>query len=171
MKPGPKKFDLQKAKDWADFILKVVSVLAIAAGGSWAYYQFRLADTTASNIQLSVSTEVLKYTDDYRLLLIHVRPKNIGKVPVTPGADGLVVTVYKFPDNEKPGPIQLDKLSAIYKTDVLKKYTDGYVLEPGVEYDEIVALLLPKNEVIMASAVMDLGEQTEIDQSHLVRIE
>lgn len=165
------RFDLQKAKDWADFALKAVSVLAIIAGGSWAYYKFRLTDTTASNIQLTVSTEVLQYTEDYRLLLIHVKPKNIGKVPVTPGKDGLIVSIYKFPSDRKPGPVGLDSLPAIHKTDVLKKFTDGYELEPGVEYDEVEALIVPKGTIFMAKAVMDLGDKTEVDHVNFVRVE
>lgn len=165
------RIDLQKARDWADLVLKAVSVVAIIAGGSWAYYQFRVTETNASNIQLTISTEVVKYSDENRLLLIHIKPKNIGKVLVTPGKDGLVLTVRKLPDDYKPGAVDLAKLSEVHKVDVLKKYPEGYELEPGVEYDEVDALIVPKGTVYAVDAVMDLGDSSEVDQMHVVQVE
>lgn len=40
---------LQVAQDWADLVLKVMSIIAITLGGWWAYYQFVISETTASN--------------------------------------------------------------------------------------------------------------------------
>lgn len=165
------RIDLQKARDWADLVLKMLSVVAIIAGGLWAYYQFQVTETDASNIQLTISTEVVKYSDENRLLLIHIKPKNIGKVLVTPGKDGLVLTVRKFPGDYKPGAVDLDKLSEVHRVNVLKKYPDGYELEPGVEYDEVDALIVPKGAVYAVDAVMDLGDNTEVDQMHIVQVE
>ncbi len=161
--------ELQKAKDWVDLILKVMSIAAIIAAGAWAYYQFRLTDTDASNIQLTVSTEVLKYSDDNRLLLIHVRPKNIGKVPVLP--QHLNVTVRDLPGDLKPGSVELEKLKERYKTDVLDRFNGGgYELEPGVEYDEVVTIIVPKG-MYSVSAEMDLGDDYEVDQTGITKVE
>ena len=120
---------------------------------------------------MTISTEVVRYSDENRLLLIHIKPKNIGKVLVTPGKDGLVLTVRKVPDDYKPGTVDLDKLSEVCEVNVLKKHPEGYELEPGVEYDEVEALIVPKGAIYAVDAVMDLGDSTEIDQMHVVQVE
>lgn len=69
--------DLQKARDWVDLVLKIMSIIAIIAAGVWAIYQYKITETDASNIQLTVSTEVLKYEGNNRLLLIHTLNRKI----------------------------------------------------------------------------------------------
>ncbi|GBL47269.1 hypothetical protein SFMTTN_3103 [Sulfuriferula multivorans] len=65
----------------------------------------------------------------------------------------------------------MDKLPEVYKVNILKKYTDGYELEPGVKYDEVEALILPKNTSYAINVVMDLGDNTEVDQNNIARVE
>lgn len=163
------EINLQKFKDWVELTLKVMSVLAIIAGGIWAYYQFRLTETTSSNIQLTINTEIVNYSDEYQLLVIHVKPKNIGKVLVVPDKDGLVVTVREIPRNQQTGAINLENLPILHSSDLLKKFTAGYELEPGVEYDEIETLVVPKGKIYAIKAVMDLGDNTEVDQVTITR--
>jgi len=165
------RIDLQKARDWADLCLKVASIIAIFAGGWWAYHQFEITETAASNIQINVTTEVLRYSDDTRLLLVHAKPKNIGKVRVEPGKEGLVITVRSLSRDLKPGAVDLENLPELYKVDVLKRYPDGYELEPGVEYDEVAALIVPKETMYAVRAEMDLGDKTEVDHTTAVRVE
>lgn len=165
------QFNLQKSKDLAELILSVVSVIAIFAGGIWGYYQFSVTDTTTSNIQLSVSTETFKYSNEYQLLVIHVKPKNIGKVLVKPGKDGLLVTVREIPGNQQLGAINLEKFPIFHKADLLKKFTEGYELEPGVEYDETETLVVPKGKLYSIKTEIDLGDNTEIDQVTITRID
>jgi len=168
------RITLQSTKEYVDLILKALSILAIIAGGGWAYYQFRLFETNAANIQISVSTETLKYSDDFKLLVIHSKVKNIGKVLVEPGKGGLVLTVRKLADELKPGAVDLAKAPVVPPgpTNILKRYPDGYVLEPSVEYDEVLALVVPnENAVYAASAVLDLGDNDEVDHTTFARLE
>ncbi|MBI3480501.1 MAG: hypothetical protein HY016_09140 [Nitrosomonadales bacterium] len=161
--------ELQKARDWVDFVLKAMSILAIIGAGGWAIYQFKITDTDASNIQLVVSTEVIKYQGDNRLLLIHVRPKNIGKVRVSPKR--LTLTVSDLPIDIKPSVIDLTKLSEKYKTDILDRFKDGYDIEPGVEYDDIVAMIVPKNTMYSVYSEMEFKEGDEVDHTAIARVE
>lgn len=163
--------DLQRARDWADFFLKSLSMVAIVVGGTWAYYQFQVTDTTASNTQLMVSTESHRYSDDSRLLLIHAKLKNIGKVPVTPDKAGFLITVRSIPNNAKSGVLELESLPEFYKTDLLKRFPDGYELEPGVEYDEVLALVVPKDSMYAIKAVLNLEDNTEVDHTTVARAE
>ena len=68
---------------------------------------------------------------DSRLLAVHLKMKNIGKVPVKP--EHLMVTVRDIPDSLKPGVLEISKLKELYAEDVRKRYPDGYLLEPGGE--------------------------------------
>lgn len=162
--------ELQKAKDWADLVLKGVSIAAIIAGGVWAIYQFKITDSDASNIQLTVTTKVLPYSKDKKILLVHARPKNIGKVSVEPKHFWL--TVNDIPSGMPAGAIDLKKLKERYKTDILKGFPDGYELEPGVEYDEVVALIVPDDKSLYSvTGEIDLDEKNEIDHTAVVRVE
>lgn len=162
--------DLQRTRDWADLLLKALSIFAILVGAGWGLYQFQITETTASNIQLTVSSESQPYSADSRLLLIHIRPKNIGKVLVTAGKEGLLVTVRSIPRGEKNGMLDLEKLPEFYKIDLMKRFQDGYDLEPGVEYDEVVALIAPKGSMYAIKATLDLGGNTEVDHTAITYI-
>lgn len=162
--------NLQKTKDWADIVLKVISVIAIIVGGIWAYFQFAVTAATDSNIELAIKTEVIHYSENDRLLLIHVRPKNIGKVPVSP--DHFTVSMRDLPLNLKPGKIDLDNLNESYSTSILDKYKDGYDLEPGVTYDEVWAVIVPKDTMYAIRAEIDFdNNENEIDQTAVVKVE
>jgi len=136
--------NLQKARDWADLLLKSTSVLALILGGVWAYYQFWITDVDAHNIQLFVSTESQPYSDNSRLLLIHVKPENIGKVRVDVGQDGFEVIVRSIVPNGGPGVLEREKMPEFYRVNLMERFPKGYELEPGVKYDEVVALVVPK---------------------------
>lgn len=161
---------LQKAMDWADFLLKVVSIIAIVIGGLWAYFQFDLSRAAIDNIQMTVSSESQPYGNDTRLLLIHVKPKNIGKVLVMPGKSGFVVTVRKIPGDLKQGVVGLEKIPELYKVDLMKRFPDGYELEPGVEYDEVVAVVVPKRSSYAVKALFGVGDD-EVDHTAVARVE
>lgn len=161
--------DLPKLRDWADLALKCVSVVAIVMGGTWALYQHRITETASYNVQVAVSAEFQPYGGDLRLLLIHARPKNIGKVLVEPGKSGFVVTVRTIPEKLKEGVVDLEDLPVFYMDDLLKRFPDGYELEPGVEYDEVVALVVPKGKMFAVKATLDLGDDTEVDHTTVVR--
>lgn len=160
--------ELQKAKDWVDLVLKAMSIAAIIAAGVWAIYQFNLFDTAETNAELTISTETLPYSGNNKLLLIHVHPKNIGKVPISP--QHLTVTVRDLPSDLKPGAIDLEKLKDRYKVDILDRYKDGYDMEPGVVYDEIVAMVVPNDTMYSVYGEIDLDPENEVDQTAVVRI-
>lgn len=168
---GVRTINLQRARDWADLFLKFLSMLAIIAGAAWAYFQFMVTNTTASNIQLTVSTETHHYSPESRLLLIHAKPKNIGKVPVTPANIGFLIDVRVLPNNAKFGALDLESLPEFYKTDLLKRFPDGYLLEPGVEYDEVLALVVPVGSMYAVKSTLNLEDNTEVDHTTVVRVE
>jgi hypothetical protein len=163
---------LEKARDWADLSLKCLSIIAILVGGVWAFYQYRVARTDVSNVEISVSSEIQQYSEGSRLLILHIRPKNIGKVMVT-AEKSFTVVVKRIPTELKVGEIDLEKLSNFYQTDLLKRYqgaeNDGYDLEPGVEYDEIVALIVPRGSMYSIKATLNFDGEYEVDHTVVAR--
>jgi hypothetical protein len=77
---------MRRATDLADLTLKCVTILAIVVGGGWTFWTFVIARTDVDNLNLGVATELIRYQGDLRLLVIHVKPKNIGKVLTRPKA-------------------------------------------------------------------------------------
>ena len=60
----------------ADFILRVLTFVAVIAGGGWAIYQYEAAGATDWTNNITLDTKVLLYRDDLRPLVVHVRSKN-----------------------------------------------------------------------------------------------
>ncbi|MBV8379429.1 MAG: hypothetical protein JO369_01515 [Paucibacter sp.] len=161
--------NLQQARDWSDLVLKVCSIVAILVAGAWAFFQFQVAGTTAENIQLTVSAEVLPYGEGTRLLIVHAKPKNIGKVPVEITKGGFPAIVRTLPSTVKSGPVVLANQPESFKVDVLKRFPDGYRLEPGVEYDELFPVVVPIGPY-SAEASLDLDAETEVDHAVVVSV-
>lgn len=168
-------FDLKTALEAADFASKLV----ISIGGAWAVYQFRWFRIAAFNIQPSLAIERFPYDQNAELLVIHAKAKNIGKTKVAPDENGFRVEVWKIPDSlnidSKKGQrfIRVKDENKIFDENIVKIYEDecelgsekGYWLEPGVEYDEVLSLLVPINIKLIVKETIYLKDKTFVDQS------
>jgi hypothetical protein len=165
--------DLQKARDWAGLSFKAIAILAIVLGSVWVYYVYSITDTAAPNVQLTIATEYRRHSDESRLLFIHVRSKNSGKVPVEvkPGNDDFVITVRRVSNNVGQDALYLEESPEFYKADLMKLFPDGYVLEPGVEHDQVLALVVPKDSIYAIKATLDLRGNDKVDQTVVARVE
>lgn len=76
------RFELDTAKNWAEFPLVCGLVIALPIGAWWVVDNFSAEDTREANPNTSVTADVMAYDADRRLLLVHVRPKNAGRVPI-----------------------------------------------------------------------------------------
>lgn len=157
--------NLRRLRHYVDIVFKAISIVAILAGGVWAYYLFSVTRTSVANVDIFVSAESLRYSNDLRLLLVHAKPKNVGQTVVSLPKKGFIVTVKVVPPNVPVGAVELDKLPEFYKTDILDRFPDGYEIEPGAEYDELVALVVPKGAIFSVKAEMALPDNTEVDNS------
>src|ERR1035437_2363145 len=151
--------ELQKARDWLDLVLKSLLLLALILFGVWAGYRLWNDRIAVTRVQLAVSTEYKPFSDDARLLLIHVKPKNIGQANMQPGKEGVVVLVRSIAPNTAPGVLDLEKMREVHKLVLTDKFPDDYPLLPGVEYDEVSALVVPKGATYAIKAALDLGDE------------
>ncbi len=162
---------LDRHRDIADLILKYVSTVAIVVGGCWAAYTFLVGENTATIIQLTITSETLQYGGGNGLLVVHVKPKNIGKKLVVLDKQRFDVVITKIPANLSPGMLHPQKNLPYHVENLMTRFRDGYELEPGIEYDELVSLIVPAGSVYAIRSQLELGDGTEVDQDAIVRVE
>ncbi|KGS31165.1 hypothetical protein [Burkholderia pseudomallei] len=169
------KFELDKVKPWAEFALTCASLIAIPVAGWWAYHNFSVENTHEINPNISVSADVQPYDEDRRLLVVHVRPKNVGKVPIEldGGKSGDIdVEVKVLPRKLPDGHLDPAKLPVKFPArNIVSRFDGGYVLEPGIDYNEIETFVVPKDATYIVRAVMshfDSDPDDEVDASCVV---
>lgn len=156
-----------------DWLFKVASIIAIAIGGWWTYHIFDVTAVEESNLTLSISTDIIDYQDSLKLLVIHTRPKNLGKIPVEIGgkkAGGFHVSIKKLEKNIQGGQwLEAEKLAEFKKVNILRHHPDGYVIEPDGNYDEVEAIPLPKG-LYLLEAVFDLNRDEYFNTYSIVDV-
>ncbi|VWM17669.1 hypothetical protein [Burkholderia lata] len=172
------RFELDTAKKWAEFLLACGSIIALPVGAYWVVHNLSAEDTHEANPNISVAAEVMPYDDGRRLLLVHVRPKNAGKVPIEldGGTNGdIKITVSIVPLKLPNGPMDSDKLPAQFTVpNFVSRYPGGYVMEPGIDYDELVPFIVPKAKTYIVHAEMmhyDDSPDDEVDGSYIVKVD
>jgi hypothetical protein len=166
----------EKLKLWLEFALTCCSLIAIPVAGWWAYNNFTNEDTDEASPNITVSAEVLPYDADRRLLVVHVKPKNAGRVPVEldGGAKGDIdVFVKTFPAGLDSGRVNQDKLPVAFSArNIVSKYK-GYDMEPGIDYDEVETFIVPKATTYLVYTEMDNFEEPdiEVDASTVVKVD
>ena len=152
---------LQKQlKGWGSALLPWMTIISIPIAGWWTYHNFSITDTPEWNPEIRVSADVLPYGSNLSLLVVHVKPKNIGKVPISlyggvKGGD-ISVKVSSMPSKHGLGRIIESELTKVEEIASLVKENSGeYSLEPGVEYDDLQYFVVPKDKAYLVNAQLD----------------
>lgn len=169
------RIQLEKVKPWADLLLTVVSLIAIPATGWWAYHNFSVEDTHEANPNISVTAEVMPYDDERRLLVVHIRPRNLGKVPIEllGGTRGdISVDIKALPSKSPNGYLDLEGVPVTFAAhNIVSGFNGGYVMEPGIDYDEIKTFVVPRGVTYVIRAEMDHYDDSpddEVDASYII---
>lgn len=172
------KFELERVKTWAELALTCASLVGIPVAAWWAFHNFSVEDTHEANPNISVSAEILPYDNERRLLVVHVKPRNPGKVPIEldGGKKGDIdVLVKSFPTGLASGLVDHDKLPTVYRAhNIVSRYEGGYVMEPGIDYDEVKTFIVPKGTTYLVNVEMDHYDDTpddEVDASAVVKVD
>jgi hypothetical protein len=148
----------------ADFVVRVLTFLALAIGGAWAIYQYELTGATDWTNNLSLETKVMPYHDDLRLLVVHVRsknPRNVGFELDTKKNDSFELRIRKFPDDAKANKvIDEDSGDIIASADLMEGTGGEYLLLPGAETDDMRTIVLPAKTTINVTAEMKIHNGT-----------
>lgn len=150
---------LVKSTAYAEFILKVVSIGAFAVAAVWAGYQYNVGGSTGWMVNLDVTTEVLPYKDNLRMLVVRVRSKNPRAASIEfyrAEKDSFTLTVRKIPDGMKEGAaLDIEKGALIKEVDLMPRDGD-YLFLPNAEFEDMATVILPANEVV--SLAVSLGD-------------
>ena len=165
--------DLQKAKDWSDLLLKWVTIIAIPIGGWWAYHNYSIADTAELNPIISVSAEELPYDSNSSLLVAHIKPDNIGVVPVVleggKNSGDISITISKLPSGLTQGRVEEKNFLKQWEIKSMVAENDGsYIIEPHAKYDDVRIFVVPKGQTYVVQTEMILPNESgnsEDDQS------
>lgn len=107
-----------------------------------------------------ISTEVVPYHDDLALLVVHVRSRNSrnNRVSLEPPNDAFTLTIKELPKDKQKGSVvdpddPVDSKSFAKKINLLPK--DGYDLDPGADFDDARAVVLPIGTKVWLTAELD----------------
>jgi hypothetical protein len=154
---GPR---MQRATEITDLFLKVLSCLAIVAGGLWAFFQFDIGGATDWQCNVSIETQVLPYSDDTRLLVVHVKSKNPRNATFelfSKDHDSFLLRVRKIDPRSKVGTVfPEDKGNLIATVDLLAHAGGDYQFVPGAEMDDMQAIVVPVGTTVSLTAEMGM---------------
>jgi hypothetical protein len=133
---------MDELKIIVEIVQALATVLALVVGGVWAFFRFVAKREHVWNLDMTTNTAIEQYSSGMCLLVVRVTLKNVGAVPITPGPEGLLLSVRAVPTNldcfhsiewKECEPRQLEDYNMIGKYDPLKS---GYLLEVGCTYQE-----------------------------------
>ena len=150
------KISLEKV----DFVLRVLSFLALVGGGGWALYQYTSSGSNGWTNNITLETKVLPYHDNLRLLVVHVRsknPRNYEYELKTKNGDSFELRIHKIAlDAKENTVIPEGKGDLINKVDLLKEVGGDYDFLPGAEMDDMNSIVLPVNTIVELTADMEI---------------
>jgi hypothetical protein len=141
-------------------LTKLAQIAAVVIAGMWAYRTHVLSGEDDLVPEVWVSTQVAPYNQDARLLIVHVREKNVGKVPLELSKDAMILSVKRVPDTHALGYVNMDALAALFEEKHILGGEDIY-LSPGAEQEDVAAfILVPGTYDIKANFSLSDGDVT-----------
>jgi hypothetical protein len=128
--------------DAIDPLSKVAQIAAVVIAGIWAYRTHVLSGEEDLVPEVWVSAQVAAYSQVARLLVVHIRERNVGKVPLELKPDAMILTVKRVPDSHAPGYINMDKQPVLFEEKRLLGGEDGPYISPGAEQEDVVAFVV-----------------------------
>jgi hypothetical protein len=116
---------------------------------------------------LWVSAESVAYDNDLRLLIVRIREKNVGKVPIELDDHALSLSVKKIPEGRKQGFLDMDKQPPLFD---VKHFEEGDYLSPGVELESVVEYLVVPG-LYHLDGNLDLPDGDYVNDIAVVRVE
>jgi hypothetical protein len=122
-----------------------VQVAAAIVGGIWFLRSRKKGRKDIYNNVVTLAAEFFPYSVSHRLLVVHMRLKNVGEVAIfyRQPDDVLQINVKRIPGDLPAGMIELDKLPvALVDNGILVRNDNSYELDPGAELEETAAFIV-----------------------------
>jgi hypothetical protein len=78
-----------RLRDSLDPLSKMATIGAVVIAGIWTYHLHQITGEEEINPEIWVSAQTFSYSNDARFLLVRIRRKNVGKVPIDLDAHAL----------------------------------------------------------------------------------
>lgn len=143
-----------------DFVLRLLTFLALVTGGLWAMYQYKLAGSDDWTTNVTLETKVLPYRSNLRLLVVHIRSKNPRNYAFGLNAklgDSFKLRFREIPSDMKERTmLDEDAGNLIKEDDLVEKAGGEYSFMPGAELDDMRMIVLPVGITVMVTAEMQI---------------
>jgi hypothetical protein len=140
-----------------DPLSKVAQIGAVVIAAIWTFHMQAITGENEQNPEVWVAAQAIAYGKDTRLLLVRVREKNVGKVPVTFGANALTLVIKRVPDSLPSGYVDMDRHPALFTLKNLLK--DETYLGAGAEFQDAAQFVVPVGTYdIEASLLLSDGD-------------
>lgn len=132
--------------------------------GAWALWTFWLGGATDWQCNVAIETQVLPYSDNMRLLVVHVKSKNFRNTTFelfSKEHDSFVLRGRKLATDEKAGTVFPEDQGDILATvDILARQGGDYEFVPGAEMDDMQAIVVPVGTTVSLTADMEMHTGT-----------
>src|SRR5882757_4127121 len=129
-------------REFLEPLSKVAQLGAVAIAWFWTYHIYQITGAGEVNPELWVSAHTFSYSKDARFLLVSIREKNVGKVPISLKRDALSVTIRGVPETLKYGSVDMHKQKPLIEVQVFKRYGNGVELSPGAKYEDVAEFVV-----------------------------
>ncbi|KWB49159.1 hypothetical protein WL35_07935 [Burkholderia ubonensis] len=148
----------------ADFVIRLLTLLAVVCGGLWAWYLYVESGATDWQNNITIKTEVLPYHDDLRLLVVHVQSKNPRPTKFeleNSKHDSFELRVHTLPAGATVGKVfDEDEGDLLAHADLLKSAGGDYVFLPQAEMHDMRAIVVKANTWVSVIADMKIHTGT-----------
>jgi hypothetical protein len=152
---------LKETADRLDLVSKVITTLALLAGGIWALFTFVLFRSAEQSLLLAIEPRSITYHDDLRVVLFNISLRNAGKVVIKAGSGGCRVWINELPQTTIVGAsVDLDAGEQLVDgLDLLAHYDKSfaYEIEPGSEYHEFGNVVVAVGSLLSVRATFYFG--------------
>jgi hypothetical protein len=151
---------------------KLAQIVAIVIAGFWSYHIYQTTEEGDVNPEVSVSAEAFPYSKDARFMVVRIREKNVGKVPIYLDSKSLSVTIKLVPDALKSGYVDLDRQKPTFETkDLFARYgEDGVELSAGVELEDVAEFVVAPG-LYHIEANLDIPDDDSVNAFAVLRVE
>ncbi|MGD1325389.1 hypothetical protein ACNHE5_10780 [Pandoraea pnomenusa] len=153
-----------KKLEIADFVIRLLTLFAVVCGGWWAWYQYSSSGATDWQNNISISTQVLPYHDDLRLLVVHVESRNPRPMKFELSSskhDSFELRVRTLPAGAAVGTVfHEDEGDLLAQADLLKLAGGDYIFLPQAEMRDTQVIVVKANTWVSVIAEMKIHTGT-----------
>jgi hypothetical protein len=154
-------------------VTAIFQIVAVVVAAIWTWRLSTVTGETIENPNVTVTAEVLPYDDTQRLLIVNMRPKNVGKAVIRyHPTDDMRITVKALTPGKAPGGlVDVDGLPVTFQTkNLFTKYGTAYELYPGIEFHESAAFVVQPGKYYVEGEIKDKQDDSTVGDQAFIEV-